>query len=237
VRQSGRCFSTIACKGRRIQSGSQAGSNCQCLDDHCHYCNRAAEGDTCRVCRDGHYLLDGACVEACPVGATSLGIGSFKRRCMEPFTCRNGRIADTDLGYGCKCATDEMTASSCQFCDFRADEHGQHCNRCLGGKFLLDNRCVDDCDGTDLIAYAPGNYGRECRAPFTCTARVDEAGADCKCARSVGKNDCLVCDYGAGGASCSQCTNNMHLHVGGCVVACPTGTTATGTDRDGRECQ
>ena len=104
VLQSGRCYVTIACKGRRIQSGSQAGSNCRCLDssssfaEHCHYCNRAAEGDTCRVCRDGYYLLDGGCVESCPAGMTAMGVGSFKRRCMEPFTCINGRIPDTDFG-------------------------------------------------------------------------------------------------------------------------------------------
>ena len=40
-----------------------------------------------------------------------------------------------------------MTAAACQNCEFRADEFGQQ----------------DNCDGTGLIAYAPGNYGRECR--------------------------------------------------------------------------
>lgn len=237
VLQSGWCYSSIACKGRRIQSGSRTGSNCRCLDDHCHYCNRAAEGDTCRVCRDGFYLLDDACIATCPVGATSLGIGTFKRRCMEPFTCRNGRIMASDVGFGCKCATDEMAASSCQICEFRADEHGQHCSRCLGDKFLHEHRCVDDCDGTGLIAYTPGNYGRECRPPFTCTDRVDEVGNDCKCARSVGRNDCLVCNYGISGATCARCTNSMHLHRGACIEACPNNATAVGSDRDGRECQ
>ena len=151
VLQSGRCYASIACKDRRIQSGSQAGSNCRCLDDHCHYCNRAATGDTCRVCRDGYYLLDDACVEICPAGLTSLGIGDFKRRCM--VECANGRTAGANVAYGCKCATDEMAASSCQICSFRADEHGQHCSRYLGGKYLFENRCIDDCAGTGLIAY------------------------------------------------------------------------------------
>ena len=49
VLQSGRCYASIACKGRRIQSGSQAGSSCRCLDENCHYCNRAPAGDTCKV--------------------------------------------------------------------------------------------------------------------------------------------------------------------------------------------
>lgn len=49
IRENGRCFASIACKGRRIQSGSQEGSNCRCDDDRCHYCNRLVTGDTCRV--------------------------------------------------------------------------------------------------------------------------------------------------------------------------------------------
>ena len=287
VLQSGRCYASIACKGRRIQSGSQAGTSCRCTDDHCHYCNRAAAGDVCRVCRDGFYLLDGACVEACPTGIASLGVGNFKRRCMGAFSCAAGRIVpkaiirnvgncdvqgyspidslegcdeasrsiglvdtaahdisegrssaqlanqaslpfgcyymadhpeDTQLlfnpnghrnstdasrpsvcvpdaiAYGCKCATDEMAAAACQNCEFRADEFGQHCTKCNGGKYLFNNRCHDSCNGTGLISYAPGNYGRECRAPFTCADRSDEDGNDCKCNRAVGKNDCAVCE-------------------------------------------
>ena len=141
------------------------------------------------------------------------------------------------LTYGCKCATDEMEPAACQNCEFRADEFGQHCTKCNGGKFLFNNRCQDSCDGTGLISYAPGNYGRECRAPFTCADRADENGRDCKCSRAVGRNDCAVCDYGATGATCSRCTNSMHLHGGACIEACPSGTTAVGADRDGRECQ
>ena len=48
ILQSGRCYASIACKGRRIQSGSQTGNNCRCVDDNCHYCNRAPDGDTCK---------------------------------------------------------------------------------------------------------------------------------------------------------------------------------------------
>ena len=237
VLQSGRCYSAIACKGRRIQSGSQVGSTCRCLDDHCHYCNRHAEGDTCRVCRDGWYLLNATCIESCPSGATSLGIGNFKRRCMEEFACAAGRIQGQSLAYGCKCATDDMGPAACQNCEFRADEFGQHCTKCNGGKFLFNHRCQDDCGGTGLIAYAPGNYGRECRAPFTCTDRVDEAGDACKCARSVGRNGCSSCDYSTAGPVCSRCTNSKVLSNGACVDSCVDGETAVGTGTDGLECQ
>ena len=113
---------------------------------------------TGRVCRDGTYLLDGACVETCPTGMSMLGIGDFKRRCMAPFECQRGRIIGMDVGYGCKCANDDMTPAACQFCSFRANEFGQHCTRCLGGTFLqTDNRCHDRCDGTGMIEYNPGN--------------------------------------------------------------------------------
>jgi hypothetical protein len=90
---------------------------------------------------------------------TSLGLGQFKRRCLAPFECRNGRIVvGSDASYGCKCATDEMTPSACQYCQFQAGGFGQHCTRCLGGLFLqADNRCHDNCAGTGLIEYNPGN--------------------------------------------------------------------------------
>ena len=87
-----------------------------------------------------------------------LGIGNFKRRCMAPFECQNGRLVGIEAAYGCKCANDDMTPSDCHFCSFRANEFGQHCTRCLGGKYLqADNRCHDGCDGTGMIAYTPGN--------------------------------------------------------------------------------
>ena len=87
----------------------------------------------------------------------SMGIGQFKRRCMAPFSCQNGRISGQEVNYGCKCATDENTPASCQICDFRAGESGTHCTRCNGAQYLFENRCQGNCDGTGLIAYAPGN--------------------------------------------------------------------------------
>ena len=48
LRVNGRCSTSLACKGRRIQTGSMTGSSCRCLDDNCHYCNRVADGDTCK---------------------------------------------------------------------------------------------------------------------------------------------------------------------------------------------
>ena len=87
---------------------------------------------------------------------------------------------------------------------------------------------------------APDNVlladGRECRAPFTCTDRADAAGNACKCDRTVGRNDCAVCDYTTAGSVCSRCTNNKLLRDGTCVAGCRDGERATGESRDGREC-
>ena len=117
-------------------------------------------------CRDGWYLLNGECVETCPAGMTQLGISNFRRRCLAPFECQNGRIQGQDVNYGCRCATEENTPSACQFCSFRADEHGEYCTRCLGATFLYANRCQANCDGLfeseGLISYIPGNC--ECPA-------------------------------------------------------------------------
>ena len=239
LRVNGRCVGLVYCRGRRIQSGSMAGDGCRCLDDRCHYCNRAAAADVCRACRDGAYLLDGGCVAACRAGLASAGVGQFKRRCLAPFVCHHGRIvgADPDVGYGCKCATDDNAPAACQHCEFRADEFGQHCTRCLGGRYLRpDHRCHDDCAGTGLASYNPGSYGRACRPPFTCANRLDELGAACKCGRAVGRNDCAVCDFMLTGAVCIRCTNNRLLQAGTCVDACGAGETATGAGPDGREC-
>ena len=49
VLQSGRCYQSLSCKGRRIQTGSTAGAGCRCLQDQCHWCTRSAAGDICRV--------------------------------------------------------------------------------------------------------------------------------------------------------------------------------------------
>ena len=73
-------------------------------------------------------------------------------------------------------------------CEHRAGGYGEVCTRCNGGRYLYDSACLESCAGLEgLISYNPGSYGRECRAPFTCSDRVDGDGRDCKCPRSVGK--------------------------------------------------
>merc|ERR1719272_1974752 len=223
---------------------------CRCVQAQCHWCSRNSDGDTCRVCRDGWYLLHGVCYESCPATMSSSGINLFKRRCMSPFTCQSGRLqVEPPVNFGCKCATEgNAEIAACHSCEHRAGEYGQHCTKCNGGMYLHMNRCDRrNCDGLNgLIRYAPGNYGRECRSPFTCTDRVDGLGNACKCSRAVGKNDCSSCDWtrwqyraspvSTAGNVCTRCTNSKYLENGVCVDACQSGS-PVGTDRNGRECQ
>ena len=202
LRVNGRCALSLSCRGRRVQSGMMTGQGCRCLDDRCHSCQRTVSRDTCRVCRDGAYLLDAECVAVCPVGLASSGVGLFKRRCAAPFVCQTGRLVGLDVSYGCKCAAENNLAiAHCQLCEHRAGEYGQHCLRCNNRQYLYENRCRENCDGlrglgntVALAHYTPGTYGRECRVPFTCTNQVDEQGDACACSRTVGRSDCAVCE-------------------------------------------
>ena len=241
-RVNGRCVRSLSCRARTIQSGSMTGEVCRCADRHCHYCTRAAAGDTCRRCRDAFYQLDNECVRSCPATMASSGISRWGRRCLTPFICQSGSIQDRDVSYGCKCPEEgNLAIAACHRCEHRAGEYGQHCTKCNSGRFLFENRCTrQDCEGLwesdGLVSYNPGNYGRQCRAPFLCTDRVDEDGAACKCPRAVGRNDCTACSYDADGVVCERCTNGKFLRNGACVNACRSGETPTGSGADGREC-
>lgn len=199
---------SIGCRARVIQTGSLQGQGCRCLNDHCHYCDRTVAGDVCRRCRDGWYLLDRQCIQSCPAEMASSGVGLWGRRCLPPFTCQSRAILG-ELGegvsFGCKCANEGNTAiADCHRCEHRAGEYGQHCVRCNAGKFLLHNRCVDDCSDAGLAAYIPGgSFGRECREVFICADGVDREGAPCRCPKAAGAG-CLACAWTMAGSECIQ---------------------------------
>lgn len=196
--------SSLMYRARRIQSGSQAGASCRCVDANCHYCVRTVNGDTCRVCKSSHYLLNGTCVATCPAGKTSSGTSTYRRRCEDPFTCQSGRITDRAVAFGCACPNVNNTARApCHICLFRADEHGQHCIKCKSAKFLHENVCRDNCDGIPgVISYIPGNYGRACRPSFLCMNGLDEYGIGCKCSRNLRQAGCNSCIWDVGGDTC-----------------------------------
>lgn len=124
LRLKGACLLSVPCKARRVSSGRLKGQGCKCLDDRCHNCVRTRAGDTCKACRDGSYLLDGRCVDTCPDHLARHGISLFGRKCLEPFTCKSGRIYDgkyepsntsslvaREVSYGCRCPAPSNTVS------------------------------------------------------------------------------------------------------------------------------
>lgn len=191
IRQKGICLLEVHCRARVVQSGKLKGQGCKCSNLRCHNCKRRSEakgGDICTVCRDGWYLHAGDCVEVCPAGMARSGISQFRRRCLTPYTCKGGRIFDgsfaegdlIDRGepFGCRCpAPGNKVGGDCFACEHRANEVGDYCVRCSGGKYLSDGACIDaeGCpDGT--VQDGAGNYGRECKPKlFPSTVTRDPA--------------------------------------------------------------
>lgn len=176
IRQKGVCLLEVHCRSRTIQSGKLKGQGCKCSNIHCHNCKRRSEsqgGDTCTVCRDGWFLLNGDCVEECPPEMASSGISLFRRRCNVPFICRSSKIYDKALDgsqtlidrgepFGCRCpAPGNKVGGNCFACEHRAGGVGDICLRCSGGKFLMDGVCLDECP-TGYTPVGQGNYGKVC---------------------------------------------------------------------------
>lgn len=175
IRFKGACLLEVHCRAQKVQSGKLKGAGCRCANPRCHNCKRRSEsqgGDTCTVCRDGWYLLNGDCVEACPATMASSGISLFNRRCLEPFICKGGTIFDRNItsnalvlrgeSFGCRCpAPGNLAGGNCYICEHFASGVGDLCARCSGRKNLYNGHCVDECP-VGTIEMGEGNYGREC---------------------------------------------------------------------------
>eukprot|EP00040_Diaphanoeca_grandis_P022397 m.120194 g.120194 ORF g.120194 m.120194 type:complete len:1665 (+) comp28796_c0_seq1:174-5168(+) len=235
----GRCLSSYGCKAKKFTTGSLIGLPCECADTHCQHCVRAPTGDTCRQCRDGYYLHDKKCILECPSHLTSVGV-KRNRKCLEPFTCKNGNGVSDGVSTACTCTTLNPTikgAPACHTCEFEANAFGEKCTKCTDSKFLNQstNECVDTCVGDDVVAYGVGAKGGSCRAPFVCNNKQDEAGELCKCSKAIGGGSCLNCDWRLTGNVCLVCTNRLFLLDGACVSSCGN-LTKVGTSKTGREC-
>jgi len=224
----GRCLPRMFCKRGEVQSGRFRGEACQCSDDNCHHCVKNAEGDVCKQCKDGKFLLDGQCVDQCPAEMTSSGVSQWKKRCLDPHVCKGGRIGhynsdhkferDHDVRYRCKCPNDDNSGvdRKCVTCDFEAGGFGRPCLGCRGGALLYNGKCHDvaTCAEAgapgDHIAYVPGGqYGQECRPPFSCSSGIDEAtGTPCKCPKAV-RRKCVSCDITDRDATCTECRSGF----------------------------
>lgn len=249
----GRCQQKVTCRGSTVQYGKLKGNKCKCLDGNCFFCDRSSSGDVCKGCRNGYYLHKGTCLKSCPAAQTSFGSGTFKRKCMQPFTCKSGALMDgpvrrAGVNYGCRCPLGDNSGSDkhCFSCDFDAGAYGQKCTRCRNKQFLHQNRCVSGCQGTGLIEYSPGAYGRECRKPFTCSLQAatslfeDAQGAGCKCPASLGPSSgtkCAKCHWSERGPRCLWCAQGiLDPRTGTCVEKCRKPLVATQTHLDGTMC-
>ena len=183
----GKCLLNYHCRARKVQSGSMKGLGCKCSNRHCHNCKIYGAGgqdgergsEECLTCRDGWYMApDGSdCIEMCPATHAASGISLFRRRCLEPYTCKSGKLWDgdpfdggtmRDTNYGCRCpAPGNAAGGNCFMCEHFAGGVGDHCLRCNNKKYLNPetHACGDGCpDGYDK--WSPGgSYGRECRRP------------------------------------------------------------------------
>ena len=220
IKAAGRCLNKVNCRASKISTGKLTGESCNCRNRNCHFCATTATTETCSRCRNGFFLLDGECVESCPSELTQKGASPFARRCLEPFTCKRGRIHDLGASgelalrprtpYGCNCPTPSNSKADggCFQCEFAAGENGANrCSVCRNNKYLHNGACLDSCAGTGLAEYAPGSYRRECRAEFVCDGGKDPSGNACRCPNRGGLRDyCDACRMEAGDKqSCVRC--------------------------------
>lgn len=95
-------------------------------ESHCSSAHCDAATGRCERCKSGRYLLDGICVEVCPVDLVAWGEGAAGRACVAPFSCR----ADD----GCECPL-----GGCQECEVGLI--GTTCTQCVAERFLVSGKC------------------------------------------------------------------------------------------------
>lgn len=140
-------------------------------------------------------------------------------------------LAEDEPDVKCVCFAD------CFRCTIEGGKKGTKvCLRCKNAKYLSNGGCVDAtgcADGT-IPAY-PGNYGRRCEKPLTCTKGKVEGGngKSCKCLDNA---NCMSCSYNEQGSMCHKCRKSTFLHDGACVKTCPSDLVSSGASSYGRTC-
>merc|ERR1719272_571338 len=67
IARFGSCISKFGCQNLKVSTPkSLKDRSCECADTTCKSCVQTSEGETCKKCFSG-FLLDGACVDSCPV--------------------------------------------------------------------------------------------------------------------------------------------------------------------------
>ena len=232
------------CQGRTTDLTAE---ECRCtpLPD-CHTCGVDAllvpVADTCQLCKNSAYLLDGVCVATCPEGFVGTGFGRFGRACepveTSPVVQQCAGITTSITADACRCAR------NCHTCEWTDGLVGD-CSICKNSAYLLNGDCVESCP-TGFTPTGTGSFRRECvRDTPTTPAAVTTAELDFCVGRNtllLGEScscnaDCHTCEWASGTAGqCIKCKNEAYLLDGECVATCPDGFDSLGSGSFGKEC-
>eukprot|EP00049_Salpingoeca_infusionum_P002694 m.58954 g.58954 ORF g.58954 m.58954 type:complete len:1085 (+) comp11738_c0_seq1:374-3628(+) len=241
------------CTGRLTQD-AQA---CACQAD-CYSCrlDGANQPTECLRCKNEQYLLNGECVDGCPVNYDAIGFGSFGRECQlqdgatpaptdAPTTTYNGEQCVGRLtlfgAQACICNDD------CHTCQYEGSIAGM-CTRCKNEQYLYNGECLASCP-VGYVEAGSGSFGRSCereQAPTT-AAPTTTPGASDWCAGRLTVNtlqacrceaDCHTCAYdGSIAGACARCKNEAYLFNGECIDTCPEGYVGEGTGSFDKYCR
>eukprot|EP00049_Salpingoeca_infusionum_P014494 m.271699 g.271699 ORF g.271699 m.271699 type:complete len:312 (+) comp15683_c18_seq4:1738-2673(+) len=223
---------------RTCEPGSPA---VPCDVDNCYECS---SDHVCSICKQATFLLDGVCVDSCPVDFVEEGSGDFNKKCTpveEVPACR-------------------PKVDNCHTCN--ADQ--SECIICSGAKYLLDGICVDECPSSSYNAIGSGNFHRRCVSPYACAIdgchRCDAVTKQCTTCRDekfLLDGQCVescpleLVEQGSGtfaktcepyvcfnredgcysctdGFNCGVCKNGLFNYLGRCIETCPAGWVGVG---------
>eukprot|EP00041_Stephanoeca_diplocostata_P039899 m.1638089 g.1638089 ORF g.1638089 m.1638089 type:complete len:1036 (+) comp26821_c0_seq1:219-3326(+) len=170
------CFPPFTCVSNRARIGGET-VTCKCpLRDvrdsplgNCHNCSFevGGYGGICNKCRNSKFLYNHQCHDDCSVAPSTFvayDIGSYGRRCRNPFTCTDTR---DEQGEKCKCPV-SIGGGRCGVCDWGMDATTGTttavCTQCKSNRFLLDGACVARCPTgyEGVIPVVRGARGRVC---------------------------------------------------------------------------
>lgn len=184
--------------------------NCyQCTDTNCVLCS--SDYQVCTLCKDGYYLLDGACYQCeytCETCLTYESCSTCKLySSLQTNYCECDMTYGRDLDNSCSSCT-----SNCKYC---TNDYST-CNTCFDSYYLSDNLCPQ-CHNTCATCVSTSTYCLTCHE----NTYITEYNT-CVCLNGYGLNaltghcqtcsiNCLICtnEY----AICNQCDTLYGINV------------------------
>ncbi|GAA5891563.1 hypothetical protein JCM5296_004259 [Sporobolomyces johnsonii] len=172
---------------------------------------------TCSACLAGTFLVDGACVDACPTGTTVSSDGLSCESCDSSCaTCSGASTYCTSCSTSSQLVLNGTCISSCPTGYFAPASNSSTCLAChpdcetCGPTFDACLTCpsarpVLSSSGTCLVTCARTEY-------------YDTAEGECVACDS----ECATCS-GAGASSCLSCNGDSRLRDGSCVSTAADG--------------